>query len=29
VPLLGRTEWLEHLSASKEARMNNVVRFYT
>jgi hypothetical protein len=25
--LLG-TEWLEHLSASKEARMNNVVRNY-
>jgi len=28
VPSLGRTEWLEHLSASKEARMNNVVRNY-
>jgi hypothetical protein len=26
--LLG-TEWLEHLSASKEARMNNVIRDYT
>jgi ACDE family multidrug resistance protein len=29
VPSFGRTEWLEHLSASKEARMNNVVRNYT
>jgi hypothetical protein len=26
--LLG-TEWLEHLSASKEARMNNLLRNYT
>jgi len=26
--LLG-TEWLQHLSASKEARMNNVPRNYT
>jgi len=24
-----RLSWLRHHSASKEARMNNVVRFYT
>jgi len=26
---VSRISWLEHLSASKEARMNNVVRNYT
>jgi hypothetical protein len=28
VPSLGELSWLEHHSASKEARMNNVVRNY-